>query len=158
MPVKCKVETLQNFVAFSEYMNFTKKRNKCITKYKHKKVFLFVWVFASFLFINFYQNLRGQFKVNVVEIMLWRFNKSLHCNLLLGSDSCVHGFKLIMFWFSVWYVCYSDYWVHVRLIIMRSLFISAITRHDIQQLSINLLEFTQFVQLMNWQNNSCKFV
>ena len=30
-------------------------------------------------------------------------------------------------------------------------FISAITWHDIQQLSINLPEFTQFVQLMNWQ-------
>ena len=48
-----------------------------------------------------------------------------------------------------------------RLIIMRSsqtFFISAITWHDIQQLSINLPEFTQFVQLMNWQNNSCKFV
>ena len=35
---------------------------------------------------------------------------------------------------------------------------SAITWHDIQQLSMNLPEFTQFVQLMNWQNNSCKFV
>ena len=31
--------------------------------------------------------------------------------------------------------------------------VSAITWHDIQQLSINLPEFTQFVQLMNWQNN-----
>ena len=41
-----------------------------------------------------------------------------------------------------------------RLIIMRSS-ISAITWDDIQQLSINLPEFTQ---LMNWQNNSCKFV
>ena len=36
--------------------------------------------------------------------------------------------------------------------------VSAITWHDIQQLSINLPEFIQFVQLMNWQNNSCKFV
>ena len=36
--------------------------------------------------------------------------------------------------------------------------ISAITWHDIQQLSTNLPEFTQFVQLMNWQNDSCKFV
>ena len=48
-----------------------------------------------------------------------------------------------------------------RLISMRSLqtfFISAITWHDIQKLSINLPEFTQFVQLMNWQNNSSRFV
>ena len=36
--------------------------------------------------------------------------------------------------------------------------ISAITWHDIQQLSTNLTEFTQFVQLMNWQNSKCKFV
>ena len=36
--------------------------------------------------------------------------------------------------------------------------ISHITWHDIQQLSINLPEFTQFVQLMNWKNNSYKFV
>ena len=48
-----------------------------------------------------------------------------------------------------------------RLIIMRSSYffsISAITWHDIQQLSINLPKFAQFVQLMNWQNNSCKLV
>ena len=48
-----------------------------------------------------------------------------------------------------------------RLIIMRSsqtFFITAITWHDIQQFSLNLPEFTRFVQLMNWQNNSCKFV
>ena len=41
-----------------------------------------------------------------------------------------------------------------RLIIMRSLstfFKSAISWHDIQQLSMNLPEFTKFVQLMNWQ-------
>ena len=37
-------------------------------------------------------------------------------------------------------------------------FISGITCHDIQQLSINLPEFTQFLQLMNWLNNSSKFV
>ena len=37
-------------------------------------------------------------------------------------------------------------------------FISAITWHDIQQLSINLPEFTKFFQLMNWRNNTCKFV
>ena len=36
--------------------------------------------------------------------------------------------------------------------------ISAITWHDIQQSFINLPEFTLFVQLMNWQNNSCRFV
>ena len=52
---------------------------------------------------------------------------------------------------------------HYRLIIMRSFqkfSISAKTWHDIQQLSINLPGFTQFVQhqLMNWQGNSCKFV
>ena len=33
--------------------------------------------------------------------------------------------------------------------IVVNFFISAITCHDIQQLSINLPEFTQFVQLMN---------
>ena len=37
-------------------------------------------------------------------------------------------------------------------------FISAITWHDIQQLSIKLPEFTQFVQFMKRQNNPCKFV
>ena len=37
-------------------------------------------------------------------------------------------------------------------------YLSAITWHDIQQLFINLPKFTQFVQLMNWQNNSSKFV
>ena len=38
--------------------------------------------------------------------------------------------------------------------------LSAITWHDIQKVSINLTEFsfTHFVQLMIWQNNSCKFV
>ena len=36
--------------------------------------------------------------------------------------------------------------------------ISAITWHDIQQLSINLPQFTHFFQLMNCQNISCKFV
>ena len=44
-----------------------------------------------------------------------------------------------------------------RLIIMRSLqtfFIWAITWHDIQKFSINLPEFTQFVQLIKWQNYS----
>ena len=37
--------------------------------------------------------------------------------------------------------------------------LSAITWHDIQQLSINLhIRISQFVHLMKWQNNSCKFV
>ena len=35
---------------------------------------------------------------------------------------------------------------------------SVITWHDIQELSINLPEFTQFVQPMNWQNTSCNYV
>ena len=43
-------------------------------------------------------------------------------------------------------------------IVVNFFHISHITWHDIQQLSINLPEFTQFVQLVNWQNNSCKFV
>ena len=41
-------------------------------------------------------------------------------------------------------------------IVVTFFFISAITWHDIQQLSINLPGFTQFVQLINWQNNSYK--
>ena len=43
-------------------------------------------------------------------------------------------------------------------IVVNFFFISAITWHDIQQLSINLLEFTLFVQLLNCQNDLCKFV
>ena len=42
--------------------------------------------------------------------------------------------------------------------IVINFFILAITWHDIQQLSMNLPEFIQFVQLMNLQNNSCKLV
>ena len=65
-------------------------------------------------------------------------------------------------WAREIYLLINQSYLHnqYRLIIMRSSYkfsISAITWHDIQQLSINLPEFTQFVQLMN-RNNSCKFV
>ena len=41
--------------------------------------------------------------------------------------------------------------------IVKTFFISAITWPDIQQLSIYLPEF-HCVQLVNWKNNSCKFL
>ena len=58
-------------------------------------------------------------------------------------------------WLSVWKLRSQK--KNYRLLIMRSsytIFVSTITWHDIQQLSINLPEFTQIFQLMNWQNNS----
>jgi hypothetical protein len=76
------------------------------------------------------------------------------CRDHLGSSKGVFSCDIID---SPLYTSISTY----RLIIMRlssTFFISAITWHDIQQLSIDLPEFTQFVQLVNWQNNSCKFV
>ena len=78
-----------------------------------------------------------------------------------------YGFKTFMnYWYFysfTWFLTYENHllkwkkkwqiqiniWDHHKLF-----FTSAITWHDIQQLSINLPEFTQFVQL-NWQNNSC---
>ena len=60
---------------------------------------------------------------------------------------------------SPFYLCTAKCLVQVNdYEIVVNFFIPAITWHDIKRLSIYLPEFTQFVQLMNWQNNSCRFV
>ena len=72
----------------------------------------------------------------------------------------------LVWWFKIsaraqGYVHLNSRSPRYRLMIMRSSYffsISAITWQDIQQLSLNLPGFTHFVPLMNWQNNSCKFV
>ena len=48
MPVKSKVEILQNFVAFSEYMNFTKQKGHVLYEsaavYSNKKEYAIKYV------------------------------------------------------------------------------------------------------------------
>ena len=95
--------------------------------------------------VSYFMSTHAQMKSPIKQVFHWIifFSKNLHSvdSVRLCSRSKV---KLCM-------ALHTNVQVNNYEIVANFFHIS----HDIQQLSINLPEFTQFVQLMNWQNNSC---
>ena len=104
------------------------------------------------------------FLENNFQIWFSDFKQSKHIDKKKIGEKLVRSFKKTETPKGKLSIFKRESWsssLNYRLIIMRSshtFFIPAITWHDIQQLSINLPEFTKVVQLMNWQNNSSKFL